>query len=250
MPNLPISQLPAAGSLTGAELFAIVQDGITKQTTLNDVSTFGTGSFMITGSISGPVITFTKGDGNTFNLNLTPGGGFPLNYGLFNQTGSSAPVSGSTHISGSLIGGGVGTLTVPANGFSKGDAFQATFSGIINAQNNKTLEITIKAGNIVLADTGVITMPGITEDKRWRMDIDFSINEIGGAGVASIATAGTISFRTDSSGDVITEIFSTVNNTTFDTTVSNTLAVEAEWGNSPSDLSSIYSKLFTLLKVY
>jgi len=250
MPNLPISQLPTADALTGPELFAIVQDGITKQTTLNDVSTFGTGSFMITGSISGPVITFTKGDGSTFNLNLTPGGGFPLNYGLFNQTGSSAPVSGSTHVSGSLIGGGVGTLTIPANGFSKGDAFQATFSGIINAQNNKTLEITIKAGNIVLADTGVITMPGITGDKRWRMDIDFSINEIGGAGVASIATAGTISFRTDSSGDVITEIFSTVNNTTFDTTVSNTLAVEAEWGNSPSNLSSIYSKLFTLLKVY
>jgi hypothetical protein len=250
MPNLPISQLPAAGSLTGTEVFAVVQNSTTKQTTLNDVSTFGTGSFMITGSISGPVITFTKGDGSTFNLNLTPGGGFPLNYGLFNQTGSSAPVSGSTHVSGSLIGGGVGTLTIPANGFSKGDAFQATFSGIINAQNNKTLEITVKAGNIVLADTGVITMPGITGDKRWRMDLDFSINEIGGAGVASIATAGTISFRTDSSGDVVTEIFSTVNNTTFDTTVSNTLVVEAEWGNSPSDLCSIYSKLFTLLKVY
>lgn len=250
MPNLPISQLPAAGSLTGTELFAAVQSGVTTYTTLNDVSTFGTGSFMITGSISGPVITFTKGDGSTFNLNLTPGGGFPLNYGLFNQTGSSAPVSGSTHVSGSLIGGGVGTLTIPANGFSKGDAFQATFSGIINAQNNKTLEITVKAGNIVLADTGVITMPGITGDKRWRMDLDFSINEIGGAGVASIATAGTISFRTDSSGDVVTEIFSTVNNTTFDTTVSNTLVVEAEWGNSPSNLSSIYSKLFTLLKVY
>jgi hypothetical protein len=250
MPNLPISGLPPASSLDGSELFAAVQGGITKYTTLDEISTFGTGSFMVTGSISGPVITFTKGDGSTFNLNLTPGGGFPLNYGLFNQTGSSAPVSGSTHVSGSLIGGGVGTLTIPANGFSKGDAFQATFSGIINAQNNKTLEITVKAGNIVLADTGVITMPGITGDKRWRMDLDFSINEIGGAGVASIATAGTISFRTDSSGDVITEIFSTVNNTTFDTTISNTLAVEAEWGNSPSDLSSIYSKLFTLLKVY
>ena len=215
MPNLPISQLPAAAPLTGSELFAIVQEGVTKQVSLSSVVT----------SLS-------------------------TNYGLFNQTGSSAPVSGSTHVSGSLIGGGVGTLTIPANGFSKGDAFQATFSGIINAQNNKTLEITIKAGNIVLADTGVITMPGITGDKRWRMDIDFSINEIGGAGVASIATAGTISFRTDSSGDVITEIFSTVNNTTFDTTISNTLVVEAEWGNSPSDLSSIYSKLFTLLKVY
>lgn len=250
MPNLPISQLQAASSLTGAEIFPLVQGGITKQTTLNDISTFGTGSFMITGSISGPVITFTKGDGSTFNLNLTPGGGFPLNYGLFNQTGSSTPISGSTHVSGSLIGGGVGTLTVPANGFAKGDAYQATFSGVINAQNNKTLRIVIKSLNVLLADTGVITMPGITGDKRWRMDIDFSIREVGAAGVASIATAGTILFRTDSSGDVITEIFSDVNSTTFDTTISNTLVVEATWGNSPTDASSIYSKLFTLLKVY
>lgn len=38
MPNLPISQLPAAGPLTGPELFAVVQDGITKQTTFSQVA--------------------------------------------------------------------------------------------------------------------------------------------------------------------------------------------------------------------
>ena len=193
------------------------------------------------------------GDSNNKNIETPVSslpGYFPFNYGLFNQTGSSSPVSGSTHVSGSLIGGGVGTLSVPANGFTKGDAYQATFSGVVNAENNKTLEITVKAGDVVLADTGVISMPGITGDKRWRMDIDFSIREVGGTGTAEIATAGTVQFRTDSSGDVITEIFSDVNNTTFDTTINNTLTVEAEWGNGQSDLSSIYSKLFTLLKTY
>ena len=39
MPNLPISQLPAASTLTGAELFPIVQGGITKQTTLSSITT-------------------------------------------------------------------------------------------------------------------------------------------------------------------------------------------------------------------
>jgi hypothetical protein len=258
MPNLPISGLPAASALDGSELFAAVQSGITTYTTLEDVSNYvtssisiiDTGSLMVTGSISGQTLTFVKGDSSTFDINLTPGGAFPISYGLFNQTGSSSPISGSTHVSGSLIGGGVGTLTVPANGFTKGDAYQATFSGVVNAENNKTLRITVKSLDVILADTGTISMPGITGDKRWRMDIDFSIREIGAAGVASIATAGTISFRTDSSGDVITEIFSDVNSTTFDTTISNTLVVTATWGTSPSDLSSIYSKLFTLLKVY
>jgi len=214
MPNLPISQLPAAGSLTGTELFAVVQDGVTKYTTLQAVNTATTS-----------------------------------NYGLFSQTGSSTPVTGVAPFSGSLIDGGMGTLSVPANGFAVGDAFQATFSGFVSSDNGKTLDIQIRSGNVILVDTGVISMPKIT-NRRWRMDLDFSIRNIGAAGVAEIATAGTVIFRTDSAGDTVTEIFSNINNTTFDTTVSNTLSVNAIWGNSPSNSDSIYSILFTLLKVY
>jgi len=46
MPNLPISQLPTADALTGPELFATVQDGITKQTTFDAIYTGLTGSFV------------------------------------------------------------------------------------------------------------------------------------------------------------------------------------------------------------
>ena len=46
MPNLPISQLPAASALTGPELFAVVQDSVTKQTTFNAIYTGLTGSFV------------------------------------------------------------------------------------------------------------------------------------------------------------------------------------------------------------
>jgi len=214
MPNLPISQLPTASALTSNDVFAVVQSGVTTQSPYSSILYAPTN-----------------------------------NYGLFNQTSSSTPITGVAPFSGSLIDGGVGTLSVPANGFNVGDAFQATLSGIISADNNKTLEITIQTGNTILVDTGAISMPKIT-DKRWRMDIDFSINAIGGAGVAEIATAGTIQFRTDSAGNVVTEIFSNINNTTFDTTTTNTLEIIAEWGSSPSAGDSIYSILFTLLKVY
>ncbi len=40
MPNLPISGLPASSTLQGDELFADVQDGVTKYTTLDDISAF------------------------------------------------------------------------------------------------------------------------------------------------------------------------------------------------------------------
>jgi len=39
MPNLPISQLPQSTTLTGDELFVNVQDGVTKYTTLNSITT-------------------------------------------------------------------------------------------------------------------------------------------------------------------------------------------------------------------
>lgn len=38
MPNLPISQLPSASALTGAEIYPLVQDGITKRTTFATIA--------------------------------------------------------------------------------------------------------------------------------------------------------------------------------------------------------------------
>lgn len=215
MPNLPISQLPAAGSLTGAELFAIVQDGVTKYTTLTSV-------------------------------NYIPGN----NYGLFNQTGSSIPVTTpGGAASGSLLDGGVGTLSVPANGFVKGDAFTATSTGKLSCGNNNDLQIQIKADGVVLADTGILEIPTAT-DKNWRLDLNFTINEIGAAGVARITTAGIFHFRHNAAGAVEGEIFNFINSSSFDTTIPNTLEVEAIWGADATSGSYIYSDIFTLTKTY
>ena len=214
MPSLPISGLPAAGSLDGTELFAVVQGGVTKYTTAQ-------------------------------NINYVTSN----NYGLFNQTGSSAPVSGSTHVSGSLIDGGVGTLSVPANGFQKGDAFEAVMSGKIWVQNGDELDIQVRSDGIVLGDTGVITMAS-ADDRNWRLILNFSINEIGGAGTAEIVTVGTFQYRKDASDALVSEIFDFTNNTTFDTTIQNSLDIRAVWSGGADDGDSIYSRIFTLKKTY
>jgi hypothetical protein len=44
MPDLPISQLPPSNTLTGDELFADVQAGVTKYTTLKNIAGYVTGS--------------------------------------------------------------------------------------------------------------------------------------------------------------------------------------------------------------
>ena len=217
MPNLPISQLQQATTLDGTELFAVVQGGVTKYTTLQLVNTATT-----------------------------------VNYGLFNQTGSSTPVEGSATsvaTSGSLLDGGFGTLSVPANGFNVGDGFQALLTGQIEIANGHTLEIQVKSDDVILADTGMITMAGV-EDKNWRLNIDFSVNATGSAGTAAIATAGLFTYRKDASSDVQGEIFSFVNNTDFDTTIDNTLVIEAILGSACGVNEYIYSEYFTLRKIF
>lgn len=212
MPNLPISGLPPAGTLDGTELFAAVQGGVTKYTTLN-------------------------------NMIYVPGN----NYGLFNQTGSSTPIVNTTSEL-SLIGGGVGTLSVPANGFTKGDAYHAIITGTLSSQNNNNLRIRIKAGSVVLADTGNITMAGATSN-GYKLEIYFSLHEIGAAGVADIATAGAFMYTKEASTDFQGINFSTINSTTFDTTINNTLSVTAQWDTANSG-NSIYSEIFTLNKTF
>jgi hypothetical protein len=168
-------------------------------------------------------------------------------YGLYTQTASSTPVSNTTTET-SLLDGGVGTLTVPANGFKVGDSFHAILTGYISSVNNHTLRIRIKTDGIVLADTGVITMAATT-DRHWKLEIYFTVRTLGVSGVASIATGGTFMYTKNASTNFEGINFSTETTTGFDTTISNTLSITAQWGQTNTG-DSIYSEIFTLNKTY
>lgn len=167
--------------------------------------------------------------------------------GLFSQTGDSVPISGTT-VESTLINGGVGTLSVPANGFQIGDSFRAVFGGILNVANNQTIRVRVKAGSIVLLDSGLQSISNITNDV-FSLNIDFTIRQIGVPGVASIASLGTFHYTKTSNGTTQGFAFNTINNTTFDTTISNTLNVTVEWGSNDVG-NSIYSDIFMLSKIY
>ena len=168
-------------------------------------------------------------------------------YGLYTQTASSTPVTNTTTET-SLLDGGVGTLTVPANGFKVGDSFHAILTGYISSVNNHTLRIRIKTDGIVLADTGVITMAGAT-GRHWKLEVYFTIRTLGASGVASIATGGTFMYTKNASTNFEGTNFSTETTTGFDTTISNTLSITAQWGTANAG-DSIYSEIFTLNKTY
>lgn len=179
-----------------------------------------------------------------FSLGMNSPG---ASYGLFAQTSDSIPVT-NTLTESSLIDGGVGTLTVPANGFKVGDSFVASLSGKISSLNNDGLTIRVRSNGIILGTTISILMPATT-NKIWDLEIHFTIRSIGGPGVASLLSSGTFTFSKDASNSFEGGDFSTLNNTTFDTTITNTLNITAQWSIAdPGD--SIYTQYFTLSKIF
>lgn len=179
------------------------------------------------------------------NQNLSP---FPYNYGLFSQTGDSVVISATTTES-TLIGGGVGVLSVPANAFQVGDTFTLIMGGMFTAGNNEDIRIRLKSNAVELSDSGFQNLAGTSGLEVWRLQVTFVVRNIGSFGTASIVTTGEfIAYKTNNSTST-GFAFNTVNNTTFDTTISNTLNITAQW-DSTSTSNSIYSDIFNLRKVY
>lgn len=171
-----------------------------------------------------------------------------LNYGLFSQTNDSTPITATTQEL-SLVGVGVGTLSVPANGFSIGDSFEANLIGGLSCVGTAQLDIRIKTTDgVLLADTQIVNMDATT-NKKWRLNIMFTIRQVGESGTATIVSGGLFSYNKNSGNNFDGANFSTRNDSTFDTTISNTLIVTAQW-NTNNAGNSIYSEIFTLNKIF
>jgi hypothetical protein len=212
MPDLPISSLPELTAMTSNAEFVVEQSGTT---------------YKIKKTVLSPLTTA---------------------YGLYSQTGDSVTVSATT-VETSIIGTGVGTLTVPANGFSVGDSFTAFLDGLISCVGTATLHIHVKTlTGVILADTGVIAMD-TTTSKSWLLNLYFTIRNIGGTTVASISSGGLFSYIKNSGINFEGYVLSTVNNTTFDTTIDNTLVITTQW-NTTNTGNQIFSRNFTLSKIF
>jgi hypothetical protein len=169
------------------------------------------------------------------------------NLGLFAQTADSIPITNTT-VETSLVNGGVGTLSVPADGFKVGDSFRAIVAGVLNSANNQTIRIRVKSGGVVLIDSGAQSISNITNNV-FSLNVDFTIRQLGAAGVGSIVSLGTFHYVKTVNGSPQGFAFNTVNSTSFNTTIANTLDITVQWGSANAG-NSIYSDIFILNKTY
>jgi hypothetical protein len=196
-------------------------------------------------------VIFTINDfGNNANINnINEISNVPTtnSFGLYSQI-ADGPVVEDTDVATSVIGSGVGTLSVPANTFRVGDTFIARIGGKISVQNNNRLKVDICTNGNVLATSGFISLGGAT-DKDWFLETDFVIRSVGAATIASIHSNSL--FRTQRNGGQQFEgfVFDTTNNTTFDTTIINTLDIQVTW-ETASVNNTLFSDFFVLTKIY
>jgi len=195
--------------------------------------------------IAGTYITVSPASG-TGDVTVSVNTALLHSGGLYAQTAPATVVTGTAPQT--LINGGVGTMTVPANGFQVGDSFVGYFAGKISCVNNAVLEIKIISEGDIIADTGLMTMFATT-NKDWEMFVNFTVRSIGAAGVGAIATSGRFSYNKDSAAQPESIGFFNLDNTTFDTTVSNTLNVTAQW-DTGNPINQIRTEMFNLYRIY
>jgi len=197
-------------------------------------------------------VSGTNGTSGSNGTNGTSGTSYapplPVVFGLYAQTANSTTVTNTTTET-TIIGTGVGSLSVPANGFAVGDSFRAILGGVINAGNNETIRLRLRAGSVLLLDSGAQNLGSAVIDDVWSLNVDFTIRQLGAAGVASIVSLGGFNYTKTNNASVQGFGFNVLNTTTFDTTVSNTLNITVEWGSATA-LNNIYSDTFVLNKIY
>ena len=169
-----------------------------------------------------------------------------LTHGLYAQTVVSATIIGTTETS--IVGSGVGGLTVPANAFKVGDSYHAKIGGLIgDTSNGDDITIFIKAGSTVLASTGLFTLDSTqtiaSGGEGWECELDFTIAAIGATG--SMCTNGNFAYTKTGDKKVSGTVFQDVQ--AIDTTVSNTLDISVLWNQ---DGGEIYSDNFVLYQTY
>jgi hypothetical protein len=115
-----------------------------------------------------------------------------------------------------------GTVTIPANTLKVGDTLRIRTQGIATATNSTdTLTVRLKLGSTVLATTGALD---VADNDIFFVEFNLTVRTIGasgtfvGVGSATIGAAGTATRKA---------IF--LASTAIDTTVDNSLTVNATW---------------------
>lgn len=169
-----------------------------------------------------------------------------INIGLFSQT-----EKGPTVIYGdgesSVVGNGVGGLSVPAGYFRAGNTFRLSIHGDVTSANSAQIAIRLKEGALTVSETIITMVPTVME--HFNVDVSFVVRAIGGPGVAKLLTVGMFMYSKSANATPEAFHFDSLEQTNFNTTIATTLDVTAEWLTSGAE-NQLFTKSLNLYKIW
>jgi hypothetical protein len=204
MPNLPISQLPTADALTGPELFATVQDGITKQTTFDAIYTGLTGSF-----VSSSTFNSYTSSVQSYYLSAYHTASIPL--AVTNATYSMS-FSTTDFANGVSISGSSKSQIKIANTGIYDIQFSAQLDKTNSSNNTVYFWLAKNGTNEPNTNTGVALFGGANEAQvaAWNFYVSASANDYYELRMAAIDNNALIEYATPPLGPAIPSVILTV----------------------------------------
>lgn len=166
--------------------------------------------------------------------------------GLFMQTADGPLLTASTTET-SLLSSGEGSLTIPADYFGL-NSFMLNVGGYLDAVNGDTLTLRIKSNGSIDLGVIVITLSNATS-RFFELEADFTIRSAGVATVSEVVTNFDFTYNINAGNTYDGQRGIFKNNTTFDTTISNTLSITGQF-NSANIGNSIQTVTAQLNRIY
>jgi hypothetical protein len=188
----------------------------------NQQGSTGTKLFLCTGAFTSGHLVATDSNGNC----VDSGGSSPGT--LFVST---APAT-ITNTGSTLIGTGVGSLTIPANYFAAGTILHVFISGFYaTAVTPGSLQVAVTLGGTNVIGAGAITPVGSVNNAPWSLDTYLVCQSAGSSG--TIGGQGLGIFTNSTNNSVAVAPLGN-NATTFNTTGTLVLNITASWGSFAS----------------
>ena len=141
----------------------------------------------------------------------------------------------------------VGSLSIPADGFSVGDSFHCVVAGDCSFENKDEIQIKLKENGNILAQTPVFAVEDANAgDNAFEIEIDFTIRSIGATG--SIATNFDFTYNKDGTDSKDFRGTRSMDVQPINTTTASTLEITVQFPTNVA--SSLQTRLFRLQKVY
>lgn len=137
-----------------------------------------------------------------------------------------------------VIGSGIGTLTLPANFHRVGKTIRLTASGVLGDTGTPTLNIKFKYGSTTIVSTGAATLTTGLTNVGWRLVVDLTCRTVGASG--TVIAQGLFTYD---NGTAQVEALAATTTTTVDTTASQAVNVTAQWGAADSSNTITCSNL-------